>query len=116
MANLDLTGGTLNVTAAQGKTWAFRLAFPAGTNLTGYDCHWAMADTPGGTAILSAGTGTGITMGGTAGYIDFEIASTATAGAAVGSYIHEFELTEPGGDKPGFIRGTWNVVWEAVTS
>ncbi len=119
MATVSIEPGPLDITAWRGTTWRItqtvRDSGGALVNLTGYDCSWAMADTYGGTAVLSSGTATGITLGGTAGTITHIVAATATAGVAIGSYVHQYELTEPGGTKPPFTAGVITVKGEVVT-
>ena len=118
MANLSIEPGALDITAWKGTTWRIvqTVRDSTGTvvNLTGYDCAWAMADTYGGTAVLASTVGTGITLGGTAGTITHVVPATATAGVAVGSYVHQYELTEPGGGKPPYLAGIVTVTGEVV--
>lgn len=119
MANISIEPGTLNVTATKGTTWKITqtirsLETGQLVNLTGYDCNWAMAETYGGTAIASAGTASGLVLGGTAGTITHVVSSTITAGMAIGQYVHQYELIEPDGEKPPHLIGTIKVTGEVV--
>ena len=122
MADLDMSPGTLNMTVTQGKTWTVTLtardSAGSAVNLTGYDCAWAMScDFDSSQAEITAtvgGTAGAITLGGTAGTIVLTVPSTVTAGAAVGRWLHEFEITEPGGTKPPFVAGVVTVKKEIV--
>lgn len=120
MANLSIEPGDLNVTAWRGTTWRItQTVRDSGgnlVNLTGYDCTWAMASQYGGSAVLTSTVGTGITLGGTAGTITHVVSATATAGVAIGEYVHQYELTEPSGGKPPFTAGVITVKGEVVTS
>lgn len=108
MADLNITPGILNVTGQADRAWRLRLNVTAGgtaVNLTGYHCTWGLVPAQGGTAVLTAAEGTGITMGGTAGYVDFDVIGSVAAGP----YSHEFRLVEPGGDPVSFVSGAWVV-------
>jgi hypothetical protein len=114
MATLDISNPEIDVTATAGKTWSLSLAYTdsAGTVVPLSTASWALRESFGGTAVLSAGTATYITMG-TAGDFTMTLPGTVTSGVAEGQYVHEFEWTTTGGDIVG-ASGTWIVKPEAV--
>lgn len=87
---------TLNLVCYQGATFDYLLTWKTnGTavDLTNYSARMQVRDTYNGhTAIFSLVSGTGITLGGTAGTILLELDATATAGAAEGQYAYDLEL------------------------
>lgn len=113
MARLDLTPAPFNVNAERGKTWKMVITVrdSAGTliSLVGYSCSWALAARPGATPLLTAGQGNHISLGGAQGTITLDLPAEVTAGVPVGSYVHEFTLTQPDGAVPPFIQGQWRV-------
>ena len=116
MSALELTPGSLHVTAEQGKTWDLTLTVTDESavivNLTGYDCTWAMAESFGGSPVVSAGTADYLTMGGTAGTIRLVVPASISGDVDARQYFHEFTLIEPGGTEPPFVQGVWNVTGE----
>jgi hypothetical protein len=62
-------------------------------DLTGYSARLQVRESySASSAVLSLTTGTGITLGGTAGTIDLLVASTATADLTPGQYVYDLEL------------------------
>lgn len=118
MAELSILPGTLNVRAQKGKTWTvpFTIRDDTGAlvNLTGYSIAWALSESFGAAALLSATTSDYLTLNGALGTGSLSIPPSITVGIAVGNYVHEFELTEPSGGKPPFITGLWTVTGEGV--
>ena len=123
MANLDASPGRLDLTFTQGKTWNLTLTVRDSgddlVDLSGYACTWAMRTDYGAASAtvtaVAAGTAGSITMGGTAGTIALTVPPTVTAGVAVASYVHEFELTDGSGAKPPFVAGSVQVKAEVVS-
>lgn len=116
MASISITPGTLDITAAQGKTWTIAItvrdANNALINFTGYSAAWqvrssATATTP----ILSLANGSGITLN-ASGVITITATATQTAAIAASTYVHELELTDPSGNKPPFLAGILKVTAE----
>lgn len=87
---------TLNLTCYQGATFDYQLTWNlAGTpvNLTTYSARMQVRQTYDSTAVaLSLTSGSGITLGGTAGTIFLEASATTTAGVASGQYVYDLEL------------------------
>lgn len=91
--------GRLDMSCYQGASFDYTLTWQtAGTpvNLSGYTARMQVRDGyDGGSAIVSLVSGTGITLGGTAGTI--LVALTATETAAIdatpsGQYVYDLEL------------------------
>jgi hypothetical protein len=122
MATLDASPGRLDLTFTQGKTWDVTLTVRDSdgglVDLSGYACTWALrTDYGAATATVSAaaaGTAGATVMGGTAGTIALSVPPSVTAGVAVASYVHEFELTDGSGAKPPFVAGSVQVTAEVV--
>jgi hypothetical protein len=65
-----------------------------------YDSH---------TAVLSLTSGSGITLGGTAGSIILEATATTTAGVPSGQYVYDLELVTGGGYVTRLLEGNFTV-------
>jgi hypothetical protein len=61
------------------------------------------------TAILNLTSGSGITLGGTAGTILINATATTTAGVATGQYVYDLELVSGGSAVTRLIQGTFLV-------
>ena len=114
MASLDISNPQLDVEATQGKTWTLSFAYTdsAGSAVTLSSASWALRESFGGTAVLSAGTANYITMG-TAGNFTLSLPDSVTATVPAGQYVHEAEWTTSGGAIVG-ASGTWIVDPEVV--
>lgn len=101
---------TLNLTCYQGATFDYLLTWKTnGTavDLTNYSARMQVRDTyEGATAIFNLTSGTGITLGGTAGTIFLEIDAASTAGAADGQYAYDLELVY-NGNVTRLVEGTF---------
>lgn len=121
------TPGSWSPSIYAGATFTRTLAVTSGTavvDLTGYDARlMARTDYTAGSAVITMGTATGITLGGTAGTIGLTLAGTATAalGSALSLYttggaaqlVYDLEL-ESGGDVTQLLRGVLTVYPEAT--
>jgi hypothetical protein len=65
-----------------------------------YDSH---------TAVLSLTSGSGITLGGTAGSIILEATAITTAGVPSGQYVYDLELVTGGGYVTRLLEGNFTV-------
>lgn len=101
----------------QGATWDYQLVWKsAGTpvNLTGYTARLqARATYASGTAVLSLTSGTGITLGGTAGTIDLAASATTTAAIPADQYVYDLELVN-GSTVTRLVQGYLNVSAEVT--
>ncbi len=91
--------GRLDMSCYQGASFDYTLTWQTGgtpVNLSGYSARMQVRDGyDGGSAIVNLTSGTGITLGGTAGTI--VVALTATETAAIdatpsGQYVYDLEL------------------------
>lgn len=106
-ANLDLT-------VYQGASWDYSLTWNlSGTpvNLTGYSARMQIRPTyDSSTVVLGLTSGTGITLGGTAGTIYLEASAATTAGFATENtpqeqYVYDLELVSPAGVVTRLVQG-----------
>ena len=110
--------GDYNIKCPQGAT--FDKTFTISTdgqpmNLTGYTAAMQVRETYDATSTgLSLTSGTGITLGGTAGTIAVLVSSTATAAIAEGFYQYDLEITSGGGVTDRLLQGKF-VVTPQVT-
>jgi hypothetical protein len=61
------------------------------------------------TPVLSLTSGSGITLGGTAGSIILEATATTTAGVPSGQYVYDLELVTGGGYVTRLLEGNFTV-------
>jgi len=61
------------------------------------------------TTILNLTSGSGITLGGTAGTILINATAATTAGVATGQYVYDLELVSGGSAVTRLIQGTFLV-------
>ena len=107
--------GRLDMSCYQGASFDYTLTWQTGgtpVNLSGYTARMQVRDGyDGGSAIVSLTSGTGITLGGTAGTI--LVALTATQTAAIdatpsGQYVYDLELVS-GSTVTRLVEGTFIV-------
>jgi hypothetical protein len=105
--------GTYDITCWQGATYDKTFTITeAGValNLTGYTSAMQVRSAADSTATLvSLTSGTGITLGGTAGTIVVAITATQSSAIPSGSYAYDLELTS-GGTVTRLLQGAFNVV------
>lgn len=106
-AKLDLRSAKLNIAVEAGKTWEIHLTMPTGWDWTGYSVAWLVRADGVQTPVISTSIGDGITLG--TEILDVLVSSTDTALVSIGSYTHEFILTDPAGETPPFIEGAITV-------
>jgi hypothetical protein len=93
-----------NMSCWQGASFDYTFTWQetAGTvttpvNLTGYSARMQVRRTYDSTAVaLSLVSGTGITLGGTAGTIILEANPTTTAAIPAGQYVYDLEMVQSG--------------------
>ena len=105
--------GTLNLEMWQGASWDYNLTWTTnGTaeNLTGYTARMQVRDVADSDNIrLNLTSGSGITLGGTAGTILLDASPTITAGVPSGQYVYDLELVTSGGAVTRLVQGTFIV-------
>jgi hypothetical protein len=99
----------------QGASFDYTLTWQTGetpVNLSGYTARMQVRDTyDGGSAVVSITSGTGITLGGTAGTILVELTATQTAAIDAtpsGQYVYDLELVS-GSTVTRLVEGTFIV-------
>lgn len=101
--------GALNLTMYQGASWDYTLTWQTnGTpvNLTNYSARMQIRTShDANTATLSFTSGSGITLGGTAGTILLEALPATTAGVASGQYVYDLEMVSPAGAVTRLVEG-----------
>ena len=107
--------GLLNLSCYQGASFDYTLTWQTGgtpVNLSGYTARMQVRDSyDGGSAIVNITSGTGITLGGTAGTILLELTATQTAAIDAtpsGQYVYDLELVS-GSTVTRLVEGTFIV-------
>jgi hypothetical protein len=105
--------GTYNITAYQGADWDRTFTITqSGTalNLTGYTASMQVREAADSTAyLLSLTSGTGITLGGTAGTVAVAITAAQSSAIPAGSYAYDLELIAGAGSVTRLLQGAFNV-------
>lgn len=109
--------GILNLDCFQGANFDYSLTWTttAGTvttpvDLTNYSARMQVREEyASGSAVLSLTSGSGITLGGTAGTILLEASSTATAALVSGQYLYDLELVSAAGYVTRLVEGVFIV-------
>lgn len=105
--------GTLNLTCYQGASFDYTLTWNLGgsaVDLTNYSARMQVrASYDSHTTVLSLTSGSGITLGGTAGTIFIEANPTTTAAIPSGQYVYDLELVTPGSAVTRLVEGTFTV-------
>lgn len=108
---------TYNITAYQGATYDLNLTYKVdGTavNLTGYTAAMQVRETPNASStILSISSGSGITLGGTAGTISVLVSSETMGATSPGSYVYDLEL-DSGSQVTRLLQGGFSIVAEVT--
>jgi len=104
--------GTYNFNLYQGADWDRTFTITqSGTalNLTGYTASMQIREAADSTAyLLSLASGSGITLGGTAGTVAVAITSAQSSAIAAGSYAYDLELLS-GSQVTRLLQGAVNV-------
>ena len=105
--------GTYNLTVYQGANFDRTFTVTQGgsaLNLTGYTSAMQIREAADSTAdLLSLTSGSGITLGGTAGTIAVAITSAQSSALSAGSYAYDLELIA-GSQITRLLQGSVNVV------
>jgi len=109
--------GIYNIKAYQGATYDLNLTWAIGgtaVNLTGYTAAMQVRDNPSATAtVLSMTSGSGITLGGTAGTIAVAVSASTMGSATPGNYVYDLELNS-GGQVTRLIQGSFAIEAEVT--
>ena len=105
--------GVYNITAYQGADFDRTFTITqSGTalNLTGYTSAMQVREAADSTAFLiSLTSGTGITLGGTAGTVAVAITSAQSSAIPSGSYAYDLEIISGAGQVTRLLQGAFNV-------
>jgi hypothetical protein len=110
--------GYLDLDCYQGANFDYQLTWAvagSAVNVTGYTARMQVRDAVDSTAVaLSLVSGTGITLGGTAGTIALSAVATATAGIEAGQYVYDLELVSGTGYVTRLVGGNFVVSAEVT--
>jgi hypothetical protein len=105
--------GTYNITAYQGADFDRTFTITqSGTalNLTGYSSAMQVREAADSTAyLLNLTSGSGITLGGTAGTITVAITSAQSSAIPAGSYAYDLEIISGSGAVTRLLQGGFTV-------
>jgi hypothetical protein len=106
-----------NITAYQGATYDLSLTWAIGgtaVDLTGYTAAMQVRENSRATAtILSLTSGSGITLGGTAGTIALNVPASTMGSATPGNYVYDLELNS-GSTVTRLIQGQFAISAEVT--
>ena len=106
-----------NITAYQGATYGLNMTWAIGgtaVNLTNYTAAMQVRQNPNSTAtVLNLASGSGITLGGTAGTILVNVPANTMGSATPGSYVYDLELNS-GGQVTRLIQGSFAIQAEVT--
>lgn len=106
--------------AEQGSRFLFVLTYAIDdvpVNLTGWTARMQVRTSTLATdTLLDLATGSGLTLGGTAGTVTIDVPSTTMDDVPVGSHVYDLELIPAGVEANAFklVRGTFQVVAEVT--
>lgn len=113
--------GRLNLNCYQGATFDYTLTWQSGgsaVNLTGYSGRMQVRETyDSSSTIVSLTSGTGITLGGTAGTILLALSATQTAALDAtpsGQYVYDLELVSGSGYVTRLVEGNFTIYPEVT--
>lgn len=105
-----ISPSTYNITCPQGATYSTTFTVSQDgvpLDLTGYTAALQVRDSYSAVdAEISLTSGSGITLGGTAGTIAVVVSSTVTAGVAANTYVYDLELYS-GSTTTRLLQGFW---------
>jgi Na+/serine symporter len=113
-----MTPGLVNFVCPQGSTFRRTLTYTLDevpVNLTGYSSRLQVREAYYSTdPVVSLVSGSGITMGGSAGTIDILIAASVTSGFPTGTHVYDLEIISPSNIVDRLVEGTFNVTPEVT--
>jgi len=109
-----ITPGLYDITCFQGADYDKTFAVSQGgtaLNWTGYTARMQVRTSSDATAtLLSLTSGSGITLGGTAGTILLTISNAQSAAVTAGSYAYDLELVSGSSAVTRLLQGAFNVI------
>lgn len=113
-----MTPGLVNFVCPQGSTFRRTLTYTLDevpVNLTGYSSRLQVREAYySEDPIVSLVSGSGITMGGSAGTIDILISASVTSSFPTGVHVYDLEIVSPSNLVDRLIEGTFNVTPEVT--
>jgi hypothetical protein len=113
-----MTPGRVNFLCPQGSTFSRRLTYKIDdvpVNLSGYSSRLQVRETHYDTeTIVSLTSGSGITLGGSAGTIDLLISASATALFNAGTWVYDLEIQSTNGTIDRLVEGSFIVTPEVT--
>jgi hypothetical protein len=113
-----MTPGLVNFVCPQGSTFRRTLTYTLDDlpiDLSGYSSRLQVRQAYYSTeALISLVSGSGITVGGSAGTIDIFISNTDTSNLPVGSHVYDLEIISPSLDVDRLIEGRFSVTPEVT--
>jgi hypothetical protein len=113
-----MTPGLVNFVCPQGSTFRRTLTYTLDNlpiNLSGYSSRLQVRQAYySEDSIVSLVSGSGITIGGSAGTIDIFIAASATSNFPPGNHVYDLEIISPSNIVDRLIEGTFNVTPEVT--
>jgi hypothetical protein len=104
--------GNYNITAYQGATYKLSLSWTiadAPVDLTNYTAAMQVRENAAATAvILDLASGSGITLGGTAGTIEVNVDAETMELTSAGNYVYDLEL-DSGAEVTRLIQGGFQI-------
>jgi hypothetical protein len=112
-----ISPATYNITAYQGATYKLNMTWAIGgtaVNLTNYTAAMQVRENPQSTAVvLNLSTGSGITLGGTAGTIAVNVPANTMGSVVAGNYVYDLEL-DSGSEVTRLIQGLFAIQAEVT--
>lgn len=109
---LMINPGNYNITAYQGATYKLSLSWTIGdepVDLTNYTAAMQVRENAAATAvILDLASGSGITLGGTAGTIEVNVDAETMELTPAGNYVYDLEL-DSGAEVTRLIQGGFQI-------
>jgi hypothetical protein len=113
-----MTPGLVNFVCPQGSTFRRTLTYSLDNvpiDLSGYSSRLQVrqayySEDP----IISLVSGSGITVGGSAGTIDILISASVTSNFPTGTHVYDLEIVSPSNVVDRLIEGTFNVTPEVT--
>jgi hypothetical protein len=109
--------GTYNITAYQGATYKLSLSWTIDdtpVDLTNYAAAMQVRESVSSDEpLLDLSSGNGITLGGTAGTIEIEVAADVMETTPAGRHVYDLEL-DSGGEVTRLIQGAFTVQAEVT--
>jgi hypothetical protein len=113
-----MTPGLVNFVCPQGSTFRRTLTYTLDevpVNLSGYSSRLQVREAYYSTdPLVSLVSGSGITMGGSAGTIDILISASVTSQFPTGTHVYDLEIISPSNIVDRLIEGTFNVTPEVT--